>query len=168
MESLPGIWRVELIHPMVVHLPIALLASGTGAWLAGCLVDDQGRWGFLKPAGRLALVVGTLSAWVAIYTGSLADAEVVRSLCDPTVVERHEEWAYWIGYLFTGSVLLDLGLARVEIEGPWRQAATIVVAVAFLAGTGLLGYVGHLGARLVYQQGAGVYHPSEDCSEFVE
>jgi uncharacterized membrane protein len=29
-------------------------------------------------------------------------------------------------------------------------------------------YTGHLGASLVYQQGAGTYKPSVDCSEFVK
>lgn len=37
-----------------------------------------------------------------------------------------------------------------------------------LIGSGYLVYIRHLGAQLVYQQAAGVYHPSEDCSEFNE
>lgn len=168
METLPSLWRVELWHPMVVHVPIVLLLCGTIAWIVGHLVGEEGRWSFLIPAGRLALVAGTVGAWVAIYTGSLADAEVVRNLCDPTVVERHEEWAYWIGYLFTSSIIIDLSVAYSTFPGGWRQVVTTVVAATLLTGSFLVGYVGHLGARLVYQQGAGVHQPSEDCSEFVD
>lgn len=164
MADVPSLWRVELVHPIVVHFPIVLLMTGTFAWLAGQLADRGGRWGFLVPAGRLALAGGLVAAWVAIYTGDLADAEVVRSLCDPTVVETHEELAYLVAYLFTGALALDLAAA-----GPlrrWRRWLAPLVAVALLAGTGGIGYVGHLGASLVYQQGAGVYQPSNNCTEF--
>ena len=94
MGELPSIWRVELFHPLVVHFPIALLLSGTIAWLAGQVVDEAGTWGFLEPAGRLMLGAGVITAWIAVYTGDLANTEVARRLCDPTVVETHEDYAF--------------------------------------------------------------------------
>ena len=75
MPEVPSIWRVELYHPLVVHFPIVLLMSGTLAWIAGQAVSCEGRLGFLLPAGRLALVAGTAAAWLAVYTGDLADAD---------------------------------------------------------------------------------------------
>ncbi len=165
---MPTLWRIEVLHPMVVHFPIALLATGTLAWLVGRCVSEHGSWSFFVPAGRLALAAGTIGLWGAVYTGDLADAEVVRSLCDPTVVERHEEWAYWVGYLFTGALSVDIGLAHIEISDFSRRLASILVAIAFVTGSGLLVYVGHLGAKLVYEQGAAVHHPSEDCESFVD
>ncbi len=166
MGELPSIWRVELLHPLVVHFPIALLIGGTAAWIAGHLVDREGRWGFLKPAGRLALLVGIASAWIAVYTGSLADAEVVRGLCDPTVVETHEELAYLVAWTFTGAVAVDFASSFIERLKPWRRYLAIAVGLALLAATATLGYVAHLGASLVYQQAAGVYQPADDCAEF--
>lgn len=166
MAQLPSMWRTELFHPLVVHFPIALLTVGTVAWLVGRLVGREGRWGFLLPAGRALLLIGTLSAWAAVYTGDLADAEVARTLCDPTVVEAHESYAYWMGYLFTGALAVDAASHLSDLKGVWRRFAGVAAGVAMLLGASLLVYVGHLGASIVYQQGAAVYEPAEDCREF--
>lgn len=164
--GLPSMWRVELIHPMVVHFPIVLLAAGTLAWSIGQLVGETSRFRFLLPAGRVSLVVGVMTAWLAVYTGSLADAKVVRSLCDPTVVESHENLAFLVCYIFSGGVLADLATMRFDWPTRWRRAATLIVGAALVAGSATLFYVGHLGASLVYQQGAGVYETSDACTEF--
>jgi uncharacterized membrane protein len=166
MDGLPSLWRPELYHPMAVHFPIVLLMTGTVFWLLGSIEYQNQRWGFLRPSGQLLLAAGAVSVWVAVYTGDMADAEVVRSLCDPTVVEEHEELAYVVGYIFTGTVALDLARARISGLQKWSQWFGGLIGVALIAGSVLLGYVGHLGASLVYQQGAGVYHPSETCEEF--
>ncbi|MGM0556775.1 MAG: DUF2231 domain-containing protein [Myxococcota bacterium] len=166
MGELPSIWRVELFHPLVIHFPIALLLSGTLAWLAGQFVDGEGTWGFLEPAGRLMLGAGVISAWIAVYTGDLANTEVARQLCDPTVVEAHEEYAFVVAGVFTGALALELASVLLDALEPWRRAITVVVGIALVAASGLLGYVGHLGATLVYQQAAGVYQPTESCTEF--
>lgn len=166
MSDLPSMWRVELLHPLVVHFPVALLMTGAAAWLAGHCVDADGRWGFLKPAGRLALGVGVVSAWIAVYTGDLANTEVARSLCDPTVVEEHEDLAYLTAALFSGAIGLDAAAALIPKLASWRRATSWVVGLVLVGATALLGYVGHLGSTLVYQQGAAVYDPSETCTEF--
>lgn len=166
MPEVPNIWRVELLHPLVVHFPIALLWFGTLAWLAGHFPGDDSRWSFLLPAGRLAIALGTAGAWIAVYTGSLADAAVVRSLCDPTVVESHEQLAYLVAYLFSGALFLDLATSLVDTLRRWRRPISALIALTLLAGSITLAYVGHLGATLVYQQAAGVYHPSPQCTEF--
>ncbi|QDG50539.1 hypothetical protein FIV42_07270 [Persicimonas caeni] len=174
MSDLPSIWRTELIHPLVVHFPIVLLMCGTLAWLAGQWVgrssdqssDQSSRWSFLLPAGRLMLAVGAVTAWAAVYTGDLADTEVARTLCDPTVVEAHEEYAFVVAAVFTGAILLDWAVVLVEKLQRWRTPLSLLIGIALLGASGLLGYVGHLGASLVYQQAAGVYRPSQMCTEF--
>ncbi|AGA80644.1 hypothetical protein Echvi_4464 [Echinicola vietnamensis DSM 17526] len=42
------------------------------------------------------------------------------------------------------------------------------ITILLIIGAFGLGYAGHLGASVVYQQGAGVYQPTEDCVEFNE
>lgn len=166
MAELPGIWRVELFHPLVVHFPLALLLCGTATWLIGQWVREHQRWDFLLPAGRLMLGIGAISAWVAVYTGHLADAEVVRTLCDPTVVERHEEYGTTVAAVYTAALALELGSLLTDAFQRWRHLIALLVGVALIVGATLLGYTGHLGSTLVYQQGAAVYHPSENCTEF--
>mgnify|MGYP006282186127 CR=1 FL=1 len=166
MDALPSMWRTELWHPLIVHFPIALLLVGTVVRLGGAL---RGRWtslSFLVPAGRLLLVLGTVGAWAAVYTGTWADAEVARSLCDPTVVEAHEMWAYRVGYLFTGGLLVDAVLWLRRPGARIRRGLFAVLVLVLLGGSAGLGYVGHLGAKLVYQQAAAVHQPAADCADF--
>ncbi|MFD2531775.1 DUF2231 domain-containing protein [Gracilimonas halophila] len=167
MGELPDIWRTELWHPMVVHFPIVLLLGATILRLISYLFAKNKRT-FLKNTSRLSLYTGVIMAWIAIYTGTLADAIVVHDLCDPTVLEAHEHAAFTLAYIFTLATLLDL-ISFI----PWKTLALLnhhikewVVVIFLVAGSIYLGYTAHLGASLVYQQGAGVYEPTVGCTEF--
>jgi len=167
MNELPGIWRTELWHPMVVHFPIVLLLGAAILRIVSKFFVDEKR-AFLKNVSRLSLHLGVVTAWIAIYTGSLADAIVVRELCDPTVLEDHENAAYTLGIIFTIAALLDsLNFFSWDklsfLKKPINEWAIISL---LLAGSVYLGYTAHLGASLVYQQGAAVYQPTESCVEF--
>lgn len=164
MEDLPDLWRTAVLHPLSVHFPVALLLFGTGCRVVGAFADRARHWGFLVPAARLALVLGTAGAWVAVVTGENADGVVGRTLCDPTVAKTHQQLAWAVAITFSCAVPIDLTLDNLPARG--RRLLTVPVIVAMLVGGGLLAYTGHLGATLVYQQGAAVHHPSESCAEF--
>lgn len=176
MAELPDPWRTEVWHPLSVHLPIVALSLGTGLWLLGRVLGRRARFAFLLPAGRLLLVLGVLGAWGAVYTGSLADGVVGRTLCDPTVAKLHEQLAWATALTFSAALALDMllfvgllgvgGRGRILGRRPWRQAVTGLVATAMLGGTGMLVYAAHLGGTLVYQQAAAVYRPAADCRAF--
>jgi len=168
MAQLPSMWREELWHPLVVHFPVALLIVGSAGFALAMALRRKTSAAWLLPASRALLVLGTLSAWVAVYTGILADREVGRDLCDPLVLHAHERYAYLVCFLFTGGILADLLGVRFLPSKQWKAWGPRLALVVFLAGTITLGYVGHLGGKLVYQQAAGVHQPSEDCSEFVK
>lgn len=110
------------------------------------------------------LITGTLTAWIAIYTGNLADGAVSRTICDPTVLKSHENAAYTMSWLFTGAVIIDI-IYQIK-NSSFNRILLVLTLILMLTGSGYLTYTGHLGASLVYQQGAGVYKPTEDCSEF--
>ena len=166
MSGIPEIWRTELWHPMVVHFPIVLLLGATLLWFVSIFFNDDQK-SFLKKTSRLSLWLGVGSAWLAIYTGTLADAIVVRDLCDPTVLEDHENAAYTIGTIFTVAIFLDVAtLSFLKDNLPFKKILEWGIIVLLLIGSGYVGYTAHLGATLVYQQGAAVYVPSESCSEF--
>ena len=167
MADVPDMWRTELWHPMIVHFPLALLSVGTVLWLSGKFLQQESRWSFVTPAARLLLFVGVLSAWAAVFTGDLANSEVARELCDPTIAESHEEYAIAVASIFTIALGIDLfAWMRLESNAVSRRLASVLVAIALVAATGLLGYVGHLGASLVYQQAAAVYRPDPACIAF--
>ena len=108
---------------------------------------------------------GVITAWISVYTGEQADAVVVRSLCDPTVLEDHENTAYTLSWIFKTALLLDAAYWKnlLNLKKLWLK---FVIFIVMLVGAGFLIYTGHQGAKLVYQQGAVVYHPSEDCTGF--
>ena len=167
MNELPDLWRTELWHPMVVHFPIVLLLGAAVLRIVSKFFAEE-KSTFLENTSRLSLYIGVVTAWIAIYTGSLADAIVVRELCDPTVLEDHENAAYTLGVIFTIAALLDsLNLFSWDkllfLKKPIREW---VIISLLLAGSAYLGYTAHLGASLVYQQGAAVYQPTESCVEF--
>ncbi len=161
METLPEFWRTEIWHPLSVHFPIvlvlvALVFKGLG------IRNSNNSW---NTAGSLLLYLATVSAWIAIYTGDLADGIVSRKICDPTVLKDHENAAYILGWLVLSASIIDVLLLTVLLRV--RQFVfKSIVFLLLLVGSGYVIYTGHSGASLVYQQGAGVYHPTDDCDGF--
>lgn len=163
MEQLPDFWRTEVFHPLFVHFPIALLLT---AFLFKLIALKFSRevW---EMGGTILLFLGTIGIWIAIFTGDRAGEVVTRGLCDPTMLKDHENFAYYAAYLFSAALILEfLRLFKNGILAKKSFLLKILSVVLLALGSATLTYVGHLGATLVYQQAAGVYHPSEDCSEF--
>lgn len=163
MNSLPDFWRTEIWHPLSVHFPIAILLFATVFGLVSFFIKNE-KW---KELSYTLLVIGTVSSWITVYTGNLADGVVGRNLCDPTVLENHESGAYTVAWLFTASSVFALIDYR-NLFNKFKSYLRLLIILLMLIGSSFLTYTGHLGAELVYQQAAGVYTPSEDCSEFEE
>ncbi|KAF0094621.1 MAG: hypothetical protein E1N59_1625 [Puniceicoccaceae bacterium 5H] len=164
MAEVPSMWRTELWHPLSVHLPVALL---TVAGLLALVTPTLGRYvggKGLKFSYSLLLWLGLATFWVAFYTGQMAYSIEVRRICDPGVLKEHLRWAYIAGAIFSSAAVFDL--AQVLLK---RRLHLILLGASYLCsfvGAFSLGYLGHLGAKLVYQQGAAVHQPSDDCAEF--
>ncbi|SMO82747.1 Uncharacterized membrane protein [Fodinibius sediminis] len=157
-------WRSELWHPMVVHFPIVLLLGAVIARLFWHGLTSS-RAGVALAMSRVMLYVGLGFAWIAVYTGTIADGVVNRSMCDPTVLEAHEQAAFTLGYLFSAGTVIDL----LDLWGiRWITSALKqwAVTILLIGGSFYLGYTAHLGAKLVYQQSAAVYQPTKRCTEF--
>ncbi len=161
MDQIPDFWRTEIWHPLSVHFPIALLLLATLFAIVAFFVRNK-QWRFNRD---LLLLLGTIGAWIAVYTGSLADGIVSREICDPTMLKSHESFAFGVAWTYSAAFLLTVAI-KLNVLEKFKRYIEILIVVLMLAGSGLLGYTGHLGAQLVYQQGAGVYQPTEDCSEF--
>lgn len=160
-----GFWRAETWHPLSVHFPVTLLLVSTFAMLISYFIKTQSKKHWQK-AAQLLLFAGCITAWIAIYTGDMADGVVARKICDPTILKDHEIAAFTMTYLFTAAVALQI-LSFAPFIKPLLQRYAIHIAfILMLIGAGYLVHAGHLGATLVYQQGAGVYKHSVDCSEY--
>ncbi len=158
-------WRATIFHAQSVHFPVALLITGSILW-AVALPVKNGRGTFLENSGQLLVTLGTLAAWLAVLTGSLAEGDVARTICDPTVLKAHEQNAWVVAWVFSGATLLLGFLKFGKTTALPRKLFYALLLVLLITGTGFLVYTGSLGGKVVYQMGGGVYQPSADCNEF--
>lgn len=140
--------RIELIHPLLVHYPIALLSIGV---ILRLIAYWQGA--FLLPASRLILLLGAIFAWAAVIAGDFAADIVGPTLSDDSVLEQHELFAYLTASGFTIALFLDGASAFLP---RWGGTFSLLAAVLYLLSLASLVMTGYLGGTLVYEQGAAV------------
>lgn len=166
IAEIPSIWREEVWHPLSVHIPIATLLLASLTAIIGLIIKDKTYCVFTKRMTFVMLAIGVLSGWIAIYTGELAYSVEVRKICDPKVLQEHQWWGY--ATLIVYSIVLVFEIAKKNLSTKILAIIKVVPLILLIAALFGLVYTGHLGASLVYQQGAGTYKPSPDCSEFVK
>jgi len=154
--------RVEVWHALSVHFPIALLLFSTLAMAISFVIKKEKRSHWRVGVSGL-LLTGCLGAWISLYTGNLADAIVARKICDPTVLKEHEIAAQTMTYLFTIAACLGVSAFVKRFSEKLRLITAYLILALMLAGSFYLIKAGHLGASLVYQQGAGVINHYVEC-----
>lgn len=155
------ILEIQTWHPLTVHFPVAFLSLS--GFLSLYLIFK-----FQKPLAQFnlgLLFLGLIFALISLYTGDIEDGKVSRTLCDPTVLKNHENFAYYMVYMFTASLVLWLLRLFTSVK-KFKFTLVTLIIVFNLAGISAMVYVGHLGASLVYEQAAGVEVPDEDCQGF--
>jgi uncharacterized membrane protein len=134
------------VHPMLVHLPIALWVLATacdGLTLAGV--------GQAWPLAWLCLATGLAAALPAMAAG-LADFAGLEDSAAPTATRHMTLMGLaWSAYL-AALILRSDGLAVREAPVPLAMAAGLAGFVALIAGA-------IQGGRLVYTLGVGVRKP---------
>jgi uncharacterized membrane protein len=133
-----------LLHPPVVHYPIALLTVG----LAGALVDavSRRRWGWMADAVSWLLWLGTASAWVAAGLGYLAEKTAPHVPPAWETLANHQALAYWTVGLFT-----VLAAWRFFFRQRWPK----LFLLAWLIAAGVLMATGYEGGELVFTHNMG-------------
>ncbi len=130
-----------LLHPAVVHFPIALLSAGLVAGVLGRRREAAAQ------AASWLLWAGTLSAWAALGLGLLAAKTAPHVPPAWETLNLHQTLAYWTVGLFTA-----LSLWR------WRlgRKAEVYFLAVWLAACGVLLATGYQGGELVFTHGMGV------------
>ncbi len=135
------------IHPMVVHFPIALLITGV-AFEALALWWPSDR---LRATSRDLLLVGLLSAGLAMVTGHFAEEAVEHSGIPEQAIEIHEKLGFAAFWIF--AVVLGVRLA---IQWEWIPEKYALSLILGIVGVIVLLAASYFGGELVYGFGAGV------------
>lgn len=148
---------VELIHPMIVHFPLALFpaAIALDLWILARGGDLAAR----QPLPQIALVtyvMATLLALAAVLFGGIAfDAALARGFPE-AALEAHEEVASWAFYIFAGitAIRLFVYFRRVSMT----RLSGGAVALASVAAYAVMLLAAYRGGELVYSLGVNVAH----------
>lgn len=136
------------LHPAIVHFPIALS-------LVALFFELIARHPRARPMGSAAgvlLVLAALGSVAAVITGNAAHDDAVVPPAVAPLLAQHEE----VGEI---AMWLLLAVAAVRIVLAWRGwlrgwlGWAFLLALAFV--TGLVGYNGYLGGRMVFDHGLG-------------
>lgn len=160
-DGLSSMWRIELLHPAVVHFSVALSFVGALFWLVGLGGVRYPACKSFVPTAWWLLLLACLGTWASVQTGFWADHAVGRELYDPRPLKDHERFGLALAWVLTATVLLEALRLFVPKLRAFRKYLAVLVAVGLLLSCGLVAWVSHLGAGLVYQQGAGVQMPQD-------
>jgi uncharacterized membrane protein len=133
-----------LLHPILVHFPIALLCVSVALDITGYFLGVI----HLTRAGFYLLVLGVAGAGVAALAGP--DHAIGSAAADALLI-AHQNFALLTVALGV-SLLLVRFFAADGIVAPWALLY-LVVSLALL---GVLALTGYYGGELTYHQGAGV------------
>ncbi len=148
----------SLIHPLLVHFPIALLSLGVLVRFMALTFPKKPKYDFLLPAAWLILAWGVVAAWVTVITGEIAADIVAPTLKNIETLKQHEIHAYRTALGFTVALSIDLlrGFLQQKRKGLFKKRLTVLFCILYLFSLGNLIITGYYGASLVYEQGAAV------------
>ena len=149
--------RLELIHPMLVHFPIALLFTGVVLRFAALWSAKRPALYFLLPASWTILGLGVVAAWAAVTAGEVAEGIVRPTLENSEVLDEHVTHAYRTAIGFTIGLLLDWIRLFLQ-KNSWlvKRGLAAVIWIFYLVSLTNLIITGGYGATLVYEEGAAV------------
>ncbi len=148
--------RLELIHPMLVHFPIALLTTGVVLRFVSLWSKKRPNLSFLLPSAWLILALGVIAAWLAVIAGEVA-RDIVATPENRAILDEHREHAYTTAIGFTISLLLDWTRAFLATKSKRvNRILGVVVGIIYLfCWTNLL-ITAYYGGTLVFEKGAAV------------
>lgn len=141
------------MHPQVVHFAVALLFVGVG--LRALSLVARERFPFVGSSAALLLVLGTLAAIAAAFTGDAAHPPVEAMPGLRPIVSEHEEWGEWARNVFFVVMLVEL-VALAMRKSARAQYALILSTVIGLVGLFVLYEAAEHGGEIVYGYGGGV------------
>jgi uncharacterized membrane protein len=169
-KRLRGGIKMQNIHPLFVHFPIALLSIGLLCDILGSTLKKDS----LHNSGWWCQVFGTVAIIVTITTGLLAERTVGHSDASHNIMETHKLFEL-IAVGFFAVLFIWRSICKTLL--PQTLPLLIVYFITGAFAVGIMFYGAHLGGRLVYEfgiggsvvphsEGAGHRHNYDKATEF--
>ena len=126
LAQFPGAERLQNIHPLIVHFPIAFLTASVPIYLLAWILRRE----LLESVGLWLLSLGTLGAAAAVYTGWVGSEGVMIA---PSVREHILEYHKWLmlGVFCLSTVLT--GWALLARPMPRKGRTLFVIGLMVMA-----------------------------------
>jgi uncharacterized membrane protein len=135
-------FRLEQMHPALVHVPIALLPLAVGADLIGSVTKNES----LLSLGEKAIFVSAAGAVSSAVTGLIAGEEVNVEGTSMDMLMTHRNL----------NIVATVVASSMAIWRANRRRPNAVYLGTGVIGAGVLAYTSYLGGKLVYDVGVGV------------
>jgi uncharacterized membrane protein len=138
------------LHPVIDHFSVALLMTGVFIDLVASFFPLR-AW--LRYMALTLMILGAIAAGSSFFSGGIEADRIWDTLADPAkaVLGRHADFAKYTAIAFG---VLAFWRILIESIGAFAGSRPIYLIFAVVA-VCFLGYVGHLGGKLVYTYGVG-------------
>ncbi len=150
---MPPIPPPQGLHPLIVHVPIALLNT-TLLFLVLALFPTRYR-GVLAALALMLMVLGTAGTWVAVATGEDSERNAEAVPASKETFEHHEELGETTRRIFTALTIVFAALVFAWRKLPARILPLLLAVFLFVYGWALtiLANTSHHGGLLVHEYG---------------
>lgn len=152
---LPPNW--DGLHPIVVHFPIALLTTAPILIILALILHRHRH--ALNLSALVIMAIGAAGTWLALSTGEAAEEFVDEVGTIKTILHAHEEAAEmaWKTSLVMTALFAVYTfvpwMKKKELPRKWTTIAGGVFLIAYAIPCLTVANAGHLGGRLVHEQG---------------
>jgi len=136
-------------HPQITHAPIVLIIVGFLFEIAGRVLDRD----WLRKAAFAMLVLGVVSAYLAVESGEGASVAAEKQGVPEQTVDAHGNLGKWVLWFGLGAVVARALAGRM---GPARGLVAGLGLALHLVAAVTVGIAAHRGGQLIFAHGAGV------------
>jgi len=156
----------DLLHPLIVHFPIALLSVLPVLIVLGLFSKNSSKAFYFS--ALILMVIGTVTAYLAYSSGRAAGELVDRTPEISAVLARHKEFAKYTRFFFTvltATFAVQLfvfpRISKKWIVGSSLFSLQVVVFLAvYMVAVLLVMNTAHQGGMLVHQYGVHAVLPA--------
>lgn len=147
--------RIELIHPMIIHFPIALFLAAVGFEIISLFANKE----LFQKIAFANYVLASIAAILAVIFGTISANTIPHNETIHEIMEIHQ----LLGWITMG-LFIVLAIWNYLVVKNWRKLPLLYWILVVIA-AGSITWGATLGGEMVYNQGAAVQPLYEQFEE---